>query len=211
MKSKRKLAEETTEALPARRERILNAAAECFLELGFERTTTAEIARRARVSKRELYTHFEDKRDLLSAVIFNLQNEVNTNLTGLWSSQRDLEEVLPKAAKILHNFILSEQFGKLLRIVAAESYHNSHIAEQFYEMGPNSGRKATAKYLKYQMEQGRLRQADPILAADDFLDLAVGAQLMTAVILGQTRDEPQRRNRVKHAVEIFLKNYAITD
>jgi hypothetical protein len=50
-----------------------------------------------------------------------------------------------------------------------------------------------------------------MLAADDFLDLAVGAQLMTAVILGQTRDEPQRRNRDKHAVEIFLKNYAITD
>ena len=211
MKNMRKLAEGTTKAPAAHRERILDAATKCFLGLGFERTTTAEIARRARVSKRELYTHFEGKRDLLSAAIFNLQNEVDINLIGLWSSQRDLEEVLPKAAKILHNFILSERFGKLLRIVAAESYDNPQIAEQFYEMGPNSGRKATARYLKYQMEQGRLRQADPMLAADDFLDLAVGAQLMTAVILGQTRDEPQRRNRVKHAVEIFLKNYAITD
>ena len=34
---------------------------------------------------------------------------------------------------------------------------------------------------------------------------------MTAVMLGQTKGEPQRRNRVKHAVEMFLKNYATTD
>jgi hypothetical protein len=63
--------------------------------------------------------------------------------------------------------------------------------------------------MKYQMKQGKLKQADPILAADDFLDLVVGAQLMTAVMLGQTKGEPQRRNRVKHAVKMFLKNYTI--
>jgi AcrR family transcriptional regulator len=163
------------------------------------------------VSKRELYTYFENKRDLLSAVIFKLQGEMETNVNELWSSLGDLDEVLPKAARILHDFILSEQFGKLLRIVAVESYHNPQFARQFYEKGPNLGRRATAMYLKHQMKQGRLKQVDPILAADDFLDLVIGAQLMTAVMLGQTKEEPQRRNRVRHAVEMFLKNYAITD
>lgn len=210
MKNMRKLAEGTTKAPAAHRERILDAATKCFLDLGYERTSTAEIARRARVSKRELYACFEDKRDLLSAVIFKQQNEMETTLLKLWSSLGDLDEVLPKAAKILGGFILSKQFGKLLRIVAAESYDNPQIAEQFYEMGPNRGRKAIAKYLKYQMKQGRLRQADPILAADDFLNLAVGAQLMAAVMLDQTKEEPQHRDRAKHAVEMFLKNYAIT-
>jgi AcrR family transcriptional regulator len=204
----KKLAENTTEMPPAHRERVLAAATECFLELGFERTSTAEIARRARVSKRELYACFKDKRDLLSTAILKLQNEMQTNLRELWTSKEIPEIVLPKAAQILHNFIVSEHFGKVLRIVAAESFHNPEIAGQFYSLGPNRGRKTTAKYLEYQMQQGRLKQGDPIRAADDFLDLVVGAQLMTAVILGQIKGEP-RRSRVKHAVELFLKNYAI--
>lgn len=204
----KRLAEDRNEIPPAHRERILDAATNCFLELGFQRASTAEIARRARVSKRELYTCFKDKRDLLSAMIFKAQDEMQTNLRTLWTSREAPEEVLPKAARILQDFILSEQFGKLLRIVAAESYQNPEIARQFYDLGQNRGRKTTARYLSYQMRQGRLKRGDPIRAADDFLDLVIGAQLMTAMMLGQIKGEPQRRNRAKHAVEMFLKNYA---
>jgi len=205
----KKPAESTTRTPQAHRERILDAATQCFLELGFERTSTAEIASRARVSKRELYTCFENKRDLLSNMVLNFQDQMQSDLRKLWTSREVPERVLPKAARILQGFILSEQFGKLLRIVASESYHNPEIARQFFDLGPNRGRKTTATYLKYQMQQGRLKQADPIRAADDFLDLVVGAQLMTAVMLGQMKDEPQRQRRAKHAVEIFLKNYAV--
>jgi hypothetical protein len=59
------------------------------------------------------------------------------------------------------------------------------------------------------MTQGKLRKADPLSAADDFLDLVIGAQLMTAVILGQVDHAPLRRDHIKHAVEMFMKNYAI--
>jgi AcrR family transcriptional regulator len=204
-----------TKAIKARRitnfhrERILNAAGESFLELGFERTSTAEIARRAKVSKREIYTYFADKRAILSAAITELQYEMQSRMSGIWTSSEELEVVLPKAARILTKYILSERFSKLLRIVATESYHNPQAAAQFYEQGPNVGRRATAAYLKSQMRLGNLREADPLEAADDFLDLVIGAQLMTAVMLGQVKQAPHRRDYVKHAVEMFMKNYAI--
>ena len=194
---------------PACRERILRAATECFLELGFERTSTVEIARRARVSKREMYTYFPEKRSILSAVIVLLQSELQSGLHDIWSSRDEPEFVLPKAATILMDFIRSDRFGRLFRIVATESYHNPEVAEQFYELGPNNGRKATASYMKSQMRRGRMRQANPIKAAGDFLDLVVGAQLMTAVMLGQVNRAPHRKDHAKHAVEMFMKNYAI--
>ena len=50
------------------RERILGAAFATFMEKGFAGTTTREIAARAKVSKRELYTLFEDKQAMLSEV-----------------------------------------------------------------------------------------------------------------------------------------------
>jgi TetR/AcrR family transcriptional repressor of mexJK operon len=198
-----------TEGVPeTHRERILSAAAESFLELGFERTSTAEIARRAKVSKREIYAYFDDKRAILTASITELQGEMQSQMGGIWTSSEDLEVVLPKAAKILTKYILSDRFSKLLRIVATDSYHNPQAATQFFEMGPNVGRKATATYMKSQMNRGKLRKADPLKAADDFLDLVIGAQLMTAVILGQVDRAPLRRDHIKHAVEMFMKNYA---
>ena len=190
------------------RQRILDAASEVFLECGFEQSGTAEIARRAKVSKRELYFHFADKRALLAAVITELQSSMRSRMDVRWSSNEDMEIVLRKSAAVIHGFILSERFGKLVRIVAAESYHDPAVAKQFFELGPLAGRKATAKFLKAQMEQGRLRKADPIKAADDFLDLVVGAQLMTAVVLGQVDPAARKRDHIHHSVEVFLMIYA---
>ncbi len=57
------------------------------------------------------------------------------------------------------------------------------------------------------MKQGKLRKADPMKAADDFLDLVVGAQLLTAVILGQINPTVPKPADVRHAVEVFLMIY----
>src|SRR3569832_1841063 len=51
------------------RERILDTAFALFLERGYSGASTLEIAPRARVSKRELYSHFESKQALLAAGI----------------------------------------------------------------------------------------------------------------------------------------------
>lgn len=47
------------------RERALRAAVECFEERGYDETTTAEIARRARIGVGTLYGYFRDKREIL--------------------------------------------------------------------------------------------------------------------------------------------------
>src|SRR5258708_19561505 len=51
------------------RERILGAAMETFMEHGFAAATTLEIATRAKVSKRELYSIVGNKQEMLAACI----------------------------------------------------------------------------------------------------------------------------------------------
>ena len=159
------------------------------------------------MSKRELYLHFADKRALLAAVVDDLQGEMQGRMDSSWSSGGAMEQVLLQSANAIQRFILSERFGKLVRIVAAESYHSPTVAAQFFELGPATGRKATAAYLKRQMQEGRLRKADATKAADDFLDLVVGAQLLTAVILGQHDPGRPKPADTRHAVEVFLMIY----
>jgi AcrR family transcriptional regulator len=189
--------------------RILGAAAEIFLEKGYEETSTAEIAGRAKVSKRELYSNFNDKRDILAAVITDLQAQIQAEANISWSSTEDIKTVLMKAGNQIFAFINSERFGNLFRIVAAESFRDPVSAQKFYLLGPGMGRKNTAAYIKRHMKAGDLRKADPLQAADDFLDLVISSRYLTAVVLGQNQDATLPRSHVKHAVEIFLNYYGV--
>jgi AcrR family transcriptional regulator len=51
------------------RQRILDAAGECFAAAGFAKTTVEEVAVRAGVSKALVYHHFRSKEEILDAVL----------------------------------------------------------------------------------------------------------------------------------------------
>lgn len=51
------------------REKILNAALECFAQKGFKETTVDEIAQRADISKGNIYWHFKSKFEIFRELI----------------------------------------------------------------------------------------------------------------------------------------------
>jgi AcrR family transcriptional regulator len=60
---------QSIEAMTERREAVMQAAFEVFVEKGFEAATTLEIVRRAKTSKRTLYQLFDSKQAILTALI----------------------------------------------------------------------------------------------------------------------------------------------
>jgi AcrR family transcriptional regulator len=187
--------------------RILAAAAEVFFEKGYDETSTADIAGRAKVSKRELYSNFADKRDILNGVITQLQDKMQAQANISWKSSGNLRTVLIEAGTQLFDFIHSETFGKLLRIVVAESFSDPAAAEKFYRLGPGRGRERTAAFMRRQMKAGNLRNANPLEAADTFLDLIVSSRRLTAIVLGQPLERGTSRAHVCYAVDVFLRYY----
>jgi AcrR family transcriptional regulator len=61
---------------PGAVDRLQTAAFELFAEQGFERTTVAEIAQRARLTERTFFNHFADKREVLFKPLSERQREV---------------------------------------------------------------------------------------------------------------------------------------
>lgn len=57
------------------REKILSAAAELFIRLGFKNVTMDDISHRAGISKKTLYQHFSNKPDIVEAAITGHQDE----------------------------------------------------------------------------------------------------------------------------------------
>jgi AcrR family transcriptional regulator len=82
---------------------ILTATAELLVELGYERTTTNAIARRAGVSIGSLYQYFPNKEALFTALCEQHMNEMTALLIGEIGSLRGrpLDEAIRPLVKAL--------------------------------------------------------------------------------------------------------------
>ena len=67
------------EASRSRRAEILGAALWCFYEVGYERTTIADIKARAKVSTGSIYHHFSNKEQLFAALYIEAIRETQAS------------------------------------------------------------------------------------------------------------------------------------
>ena len=88
----------------ATQERILAAATELFLEQGYERTTVAEVAQRAGVSRATVFWHFSDKAGLFREAFNRLVEPFRVSL------ERDFAE-LPPAKRLEELIALYRSFA----------------------------------------------------------------------------------------------------
>ena len=79
---------------PGGAERLAAAAFALFDEQGFERTTVAEITRRAGLTQRTFYHHFADKREVLFALAAGFQDDVVRGIAEGADLDRPLDAVV---------------------------------------------------------------------------------------------------------------------
>lgn len=103
------------------REKILDAALECFAQKGFKETTVDEIAKRANVSKGNIYWHFKSKFDMFRELIkeevkkihelIEEEDDDSLNLKELWKKKTEkaftLIGKLEKQLKIFYEVLFS--------------------------------------------------------------------------------------------------------
>lgn len=115
-----------------RRKEIFVVAERLFGEKGFEHVTMAEIATEVGMSKKTLYVHFTDKRELLKSLVTS---------SYIWSedtfNQANLDPIaaLKCCMKMVAEHVLSERHIKLCRLAIAERVGIAGLTDTFYEMG----------------------------------------------------------------------------
>lgn len=114
--------------LPDARRRLVGAALELFGEQGYDRTTVAEIAERAGLTKSTFFRHFPDKREVLFAGQDMLCELLTSGIAGAPASSTPLEAV-GAALDSASAFFTEEQrtYGPRLQAVIAS---NSELRER---------------------------------------------------------------------------------
>jgi AcrR family transcriptional regulator len=191
---------------PSMRQRILDAAFSIFAERGYSGTSTLEIAKRAKVSKRELYAQFRNKEALFAAGI-----EANAPLMRISAdlpAVTDREE-LAAALKVYGAMTLSRVSDQdvlaAFRLAIAESVTSPELARALNRFGRDANRRILAEILSQARSHKLIANDDMSALAEEFLGLLWGS-LLTELLL-QTRKQPTAKEinrRVERAVVAFL-------
>ena len=154
-----------------RREAILDAAAEVFLEEGFAAASMSAIAARVGGSKGTLYNYFKSKEALFEAYVRRHCAWQQEAMFALLSPESDIREALTHFGTRFLGSVLSEFSLRNFRLVIAEAERAPEIGQAFYQAGPLSGVSRLAGYIEQWASDGQLTLADPPAAAHQFIGL----------------------------------------
>ncbi len=197
----------------ARRESILDAAAGLFQEMGYERASMNELAKRLGGSKATLYSYFSSKEEIFTAVIraYATQHltEAAEELATPVAEKLPLDTILMRFGERMLSVLTSDNHAlSVYRMVVGEAGH-SDIGMLFYESGPREGVEKLSVLMAGAQARGELRAGDSRLRALQFLALLTAE---VEVRIYQRHAEPLSVARVhemtRGAVELFLAGAA---
>jgi TetR/AcrR family transcriptional repressor of mexJK operon len=194
---------------------ILAAALEHFVAHGYVGANVDLIAEEAGVSKRTVYNVVGGKQQLFRAVLgeaIDIAERFSRQMSDELAVGVDLAADLRSIGVRLARAVLGGRIVALRRLLIAESRRFPEIAREYYERAPGLVMTTLATRLAALAEQGRLRVADPMMAAEHFAFLVMGAPLDRALLGLGTDRPPDELDAVALAgVGAFLRAYGIED
>jgi AcrR family transcriptional regulator len=199
-----------TDAAPplSARERVLQAAFAAFMEKGYAATSTLEIAKRAKVSKRDLYQICDNKPTLLREAIAHRTQRMRLPLELPPATDRKgLATTLNAFGRAMLQGLCDPAVRAVFRLVISETVPAPDVSRAL-ERGRSASRAALVQTFARAQSDGLIGEGDPSIMAADFLSLLIG-DLMMQMLLRLTEPPSQSavEKRAREATEKTLSLY----
>jgi AcrR family transcriptional regulator len=190
----------------ALRERILGAAFSAFTELGYSSTSTLEIATRARVSKRELYSLVGTKLEVLVACIRHRSERFPLSAELPDSTDREmLRAVLTRFGERFLVEVTDPNVVEMFRLAIAEAIRAPEVARALEEFGRERGRSVLRSALA-KARGSALVSGEPDEMTRQFFALLWGDLIMNLLLRTvKTPTEPEIARRSAEAASALLE------
>lgn len=188
--------------LNEKREQILQGGMQVFLKHGYAGTSMDRVAAAAGVSKQTIYSHFQDKEGLFTALIervtiHRVQHELGTEtLAG------EPKVLLRQLAEAFLHTMGNPDYLNLLRVIVAESERFPELAQLYSRTVIHRGRQILSSYLQQHPELGI---ADPEATAHIFCGSLVSFLLSQEILYGKTTCPLAAERLIESLVSLLIR------
>jgi AcrR family transcriptional regulator len=191
----------------ARREAILDSAAEAFRERGFDAASMADVAQRVGGSKGTLYNYFSSKEELFVAVMLKAAKAQAAPIFEKFKASPDLEQALVPFGRAYLPFMLTPEILAIVRMCAADG-ERTGVGRIVEEVGIKVAWSQVAERLQQAMDEGVLRQADPWQAAMHLKALLEAGVVDRRIKGCSVETSPEEiETAIVNGVDVFLRGY----
>ncbi len=194
-----------------RRLQILEVAKVLFARKGYEGTTTREIAQAAKVNEAIIFRHFPTKEELYWAVIdfSSKSSDARGQLLERLGSSPDLRKVFRELAhSVLERRARDQELTRLLFFSALENHELSH---RFFDHYVAQYYDSLASFIKEQIERGKFRKVDPMIAARGFIGMIVYHSMVETLFGGNRQKKYDNEKVADELSTIWLNGMLVTE
>ncbi len=188
-------------------EAILDAAAEVMAERGLAASIEA-VAKRAGVSKQTVYNHFGGREEIIRALAERRSDAISAPLAEPGAAE-DPETALYGFARSLLESVATPRHTEFLRLAILSAADHPELGEILFSAGPRASRRRLAEFLAAEDAAGRLRIADPALAAEAFAGMALGSLQLQGMLRLGAPPEGEIERRARFAAASFMRAHAV--
>ena len=184
-----------------KKEDIINASIELFMDQGYDRPSMDTIAKTSNVSKRTLYKHFSNKRALLDEILIYLINKNNSQSFIDYESIPSFEEQVFTFIKNKTLQFTQSDSVKLAKIILSENLKESGFTKEKLD-NIHRAESASMKWIQHAISKGHLPKTVEPLEQLTYLNKLIKGFFFFPTIFEEdfiTTDE-----EIKFCTETFL-------
>ena len=191
-----------------KRKELIKYATDMFMEMGYEKASMNNLAKRSGSSKSTIYKHFRSRQALFIAVLDEKLRDHLAPIEKLDLTTLSIEEGLKLIGRTSIKVITSKDHINLCRIIYAEAERIPHVGKTYYEHGPKRGMAGVAKYLSTMVETSRIRCTDPSLASQYFWGMILHKPMLERYCgIKSPMTAREQKNYIDKVVDSFISSF----
>lgn len=192
------------------RERILYAAIELFAQQGYSSVTMREIAEKVQIKAASIYNHFSGKEALLEEIVRifrqGLHEEVYPGFNTAESTE--VSAYIESVVTANERFFTNPLYAGMGAIVLREQFQNAAVRTMLHEELIVRPREVFTAYFKAMMDKGKMRAADPQMAAKEFHAFFIYRFYENSLTEGRAAQDVVQAKREEEAhIRLFLETF----
>ena len=194
------------------KQKIVDVALDLFSKKGYANVFVGEIAEGVGIKAPSLYKHYKSKQDIFEAILCEMRNRYNKEVSFLSFNGSDFladsdffasisEDNLVKLGIGLFHFFLHDEYEcKFRKMLTIEQFSNEELAELFSNQYFNEPLKYQSGLLQMMMLQGQMKKEDEHIMALHFY-------APMYLLLTVCDREPQREGEATQMLEKHIKQF----